>query len=94
MSNFDELKKKKMFVRWNKISNELTKLVLEVDKENARQILEEIGFMLLSYPSMEKFMLEYEIYLHTKEKLKKSVDKKPKKRENNVVSIFDFKKDD
>lgn len=90
MSEFDDAHKKKLFARWNKISKDLTKLVLEIDRDNARPLLEEIGFMLLSYPEMENFLIEYEMYLYSKEKTKKPVDKKLKERENNVVSIFDF----
>jgi hypothetical protein len=90
MSSFDDAYKKKLFTRWNKLSKDLTKMILEIDRENARQVLEEIGFMLLSYPEMEKFIIEYEMYLNSKEKSKKSVDKKLKESENNVINIFDF----
>jgi hypothetical protein len=91
MNEFDDAYKKKLFVRWNKLSKELTRFVLELDSDSARPILEEIGFILGSYPNIEEFLLEYEMYMSSKEKSKKSVDKQLKERQNNVISIFDFK---
>jgi hypothetical protein len=91
MSDFKDAYKKKLFTRWNKLSKDLTKLILELDKENARPILEEISFILVSYPDMESFMREYDAYLTSKETPSKSVSKKSKEKENNVISIFDFK---
>lgn len=93
MTDFNEEYKKKLFAKWNKLSKEMTKVILEIDRENARPILEEIGYILLTYPEMQKFIIDYEMFLNKKAKAKKSIDKKPKKRENEedkVVSIFDF----
>jgi hypothetical protein len=96
MSSFEEERKKKMFARWNKISKDLTKLIVEIDRENARGILEELGYIFLSYPSIDAFIIEYDTYLFNKSKKKKPVDKSEKETQNNVVNIHDFinKKDD
>jgi len=90
MSSFEEERKKKLFNRWNKLSKDMSKIIFDIDHENARPILEEIGYTLLSYPNMDMFLLEYEKYLFDKQSSKKKSSDK-EESENNVINIFDFR---
>lgn len=88
MGTFEEEHKKRLFGRWSKISSELIKVLVEVDQDNARAILEEIGIILLSYPKTDNFLLEYDIFLNSKKNL---LDTRTKDAEDNVVNIVEFK---
>jgi hypothetical protein len=96
MSTLEEERKKKLFMRWNKLSKDLTKLIYDIDRDNARPILEEMGYTLLSYPNMDQFLIEYDTYLFNKQPKpgKNSLDKNEKEPQDNVVNIFDFKNKD
>lgn len=91
MTIFEDERKKRLFKRWGNVSKDLIKVLAEVDDANARAILEEIGFILLSYPAVDNFLMEYEEHLYNKKSKINLLDVYEKENKNNVVNIFEFK---